>query len=152
MTDRPRVRDYMATDLVTLDPVMEINRAMHVLLDKRLSGAPVVDKTGWLIGILSKKDCLKAALQASYWRSYDSRGRNPSRRDGYRYCCRSVSGQQIPPLSGHAGRQAGRTGQPRRHPARAKRSMEPNERLDFWNDRVIELLYLPTGSQQSSWM
>lgn len=70
MTDRPRVRDYMATDLVTLDPVMEINRAMHVLLDKRLSGAPVVDKTGWLIGILSKKDCLKAALQASYWRDW----------------------------------------------------------------------------------
>ncbi|WP_299567553.1 CBS domain-containing protein [uncultured Sulfitobacter sp.] len=70
MTDRPRVRDYMATDLVTLDPGMEINRAMHVLLDKRLSGAPVVDKTGWLIGILSKKDCLKAALQTSYWRDW----------------------------------------------------------------------------------
>ena len=70
MTDRPRVRDYMATDLVTLDPGMEINRAMHVLLDKHLSGAPVVDDTGWPVGILSKKDCLKAALQASYWRDW----------------------------------------------------------------------------------
>lgn len=70
MTDRPRVRDYMATDLVTLAPGMEINHAMQVLLDGRFSGAPVVDEAGRLVGVLSKKDCLKAALQASYWRDW----------------------------------------------------------------------------------
>lgn len=70
MTDRPRVRDYMATDLVTLAPDMEINHAMQILLDGHFSGAPVVDDTGRLVGVLSKKDCLKAALQASYWRDW----------------------------------------------------------------------------------
>ena len=70
MTEGPRVRDYMATDLVKLSPNMEINHAMKVLLDKRLSGAPVVDETGWLVGVLSKKDCMEAALQASYWRDW----------------------------------------------------------------------------------
>ena len=70
MTDRPRVRDYMATTLVTLSPRTEINRAMHILLDHHISGAPVVDNTGWLVGVLSKKDCLKAALHASYWREW----------------------------------------------------------------------------------
>lgn len=70
MTDRPRVCDYMATDLVTLSPGTEINRAMQVLLDKHISGAPVVDAAGTLVGVLSKKDCLNAALQASYWRDW----------------------------------------------------------------------------------
>jgi CBS domain-containing protein len=70
MTERPRIRDYMARDLVTLTPETEINRAMHILLDRRISGAPVLDGTGFLIGVLSKKDCLKAALQASYWRDW----------------------------------------------------------------------------------
>lgn len=70
MTDRPRISDYMARDLVTLSPGMEINRAMHILLDRKISGAPVVDGQGALIGILSKKDCLKAALDASYYRDW----------------------------------------------------------------------------------
>ena len=70
MTDRPRVRDYMSRKLVTLTPQTEINRAMHILLDERISGAPVVDEHGWLVGVLSKKDCLKAALHAAYWRDW----------------------------------------------------------------------------------
>ncbi len=70
MTGRARVSDFMATDLVTLPVDMEINRAMHVLLDRRISGAPVVDGQGWLVGVLSKKDCLRAALQASYFREW----------------------------------------------------------------------------------
>jgi len=70
MSTRPRVRDYMATKLVTLSPEMEILHAMQVLLDKRISGAPVVDKTGALVGVLSKKDCLKAALNAAYFQEW----------------------------------------------------------------------------------
>ncbi len=70
MIDRPRISDYMSHDLVTLSPDMEINRAMHILLDRKLSGAPVVDAQGALVGVLSKKDCLKAALDASYYRDW----------------------------------------------------------------------------------
>jgi CBS domain-containing protein len=66
MTDRPKIRDYMAVDLVILAPDMEVIHAMETLLDKRISGAPVVDGKGNLVGVLSKKDCLKAALNASY--------------------------------------------------------------------------------------
>ena len=70
MTDRPCIRDYMVRDLVTLTPETEINRAMHILLDRRISGAPVLDENGWLVGVLSKRDCLKAALHAAYWRDW----------------------------------------------------------------------------------
>ncbi len=66
MTRRPIVADYMATDLVTLSPEMEINRATAILLEKHYSGAPVIDGAMKLVGVLSKKDCLRAALNASY--------------------------------------------------------------------------------------
>ena len=72
MTDVSLVSDYMARNLITLSPDMEINHAMNILLDERISGAPVVDATGALVGVLSKKDCLKAALEASYYRDWGS--------------------------------------------------------------------------------
>jgi len=64
------VSDYMTRDLVTLTPDTEINRAMNLLLDNEISGAPVLDANGALVGVLSKKDCLKAAMDASYYRSW----------------------------------------------------------------------------------
>ncbi len=70
MTPAATVADYMTRSLVTLAPETEINRAMSVLLDKRISGAPVVDGTGVLVGVLSKKDCLRAAVEASYYRDW----------------------------------------------------------------------------------
>jgi CBS domain-containing protein len=70
MDNAPLISDYMTTDLITLNPEMEINHAMNILLEKHISGAPVIDANGKLIGILSKKDCLKAALDASYYRDW----------------------------------------------------------------------------------
>lgn len=64
------VADYMSRDLIILSPEQEINHAMNILLDHRLSGAPVLDQNGGLVGVLSKKDCLKAALEASYYREW----------------------------------------------------------------------------------
>jgi len=69
----PLVADFMSKDLVTLTPDMEINRAMNILLDRRISGAPVLDSDGFLIGVLTKRDCLKAALDASYYRDWGGR-------------------------------------------------------------------------------
>jgi len=64
------VADYMARDLITLSPDTEINQATKLLLDHRISGAPVLDVSGTLVGVLSKKDCLKAAMDASYYRDW----------------------------------------------------------------------------------
>lgn len=66
MPSRPTISAYMATRLVTLPPDMEINRAMVVLLENRFSGAPVVNAIGELVGVLSKKDCFRSAMHASY--------------------------------------------------------------------------------------
>ncbi len=59
-------RDYMANDVVVLKPDTELHRAMRVLLDNNISGAPVVDGQGNLVGLLTEKDCFKAAFEASY--------------------------------------------------------------------------------------
>ena len=40
--------------------------AVRVLVDRRLSGAPVVDERGNLVGVLTERDFLKAALVAGY--------------------------------------------------------------------------------------
>lgn len=60
------VKDYMSANLITFTPDMGVLRAISLLTEKGVSGAPVVDKLGDLIGILSEKDCLRVALTASY--------------------------------------------------------------------------------------
>lgn len=61
-----RVSDYMARDLVTLTPDMRVLDAVNTLVKRRISGAPVVDHHGTLVGILSDMDCIKVALNAAY--------------------------------------------------------------------------------------
>lgn len=58
--------DIMITQLVTFQPDTNIHKAIHVLLDKRISGAPVVGANGDLVGVLSKKDCLKIVFSTAY--------------------------------------------------------------------------------------
>ena len=65
------VRDYMATELVTLEPEQELLAAANMLIEHDISGAPVVDGDGRMVGILTERDCLQAALQAEY---YGTRG------------------------------------------------------------------------------
>lgn len=66
-------RDYMSVKLVTFTPDMEIHRAINALLKHRISGAPVIDAEGRLVGIISKKDCLRIAFSASYHKDLGGR-------------------------------------------------------------------------------
>lgn len=60
------VKDYMARTLVTFKPETDVLDAVHVLINKRIAGAPVVDNSGNLLGMLSELDCMKVALNAGY--------------------------------------------------------------------------------------
>ena len=59
MDTLPIVRDYMDRQVATLRPETDILDAVGLLLEKRVTGAPVVDKAGRLVGILTEKDCLR---------------------------------------------------------------------------------------------
>lgn len=63
--DSVRVRDYMSTRLVSFHPDMEVMQAVHTLVEKGISGAPVLDQDGRLVGMLSQRDCLSIALIAA---------------------------------------------------------------------------------------
>lgn len=61
------VKDYMTADPLAFKPEMDVLTAVHQLLVHHLSGAPVVDTQGHLVGFFSEKDGLKVALNASYY-------------------------------------------------------------------------------------
>ncbi len=64
--DEHQVKDYMITDLIVAAPQMEIRRAVHLLLKHGISGVPVIDDSGGLVGMLTERDCIEVALHASY--------------------------------------------------------------------------------------
>lgn len=68
-----KVRDWMTANVLTLGPQMEMLRAVHMLVENRISGAPVIDENGKLVGILSEKDCMRVALEAGYHAHYGGR-------------------------------------------------------------------------------
>ncbi len=63
----PLARDVMVTDLVVLRPETSVHEAMTLLMSSGISGAPVVDAHGSVVGILTEKDCLRAIFPASYY-------------------------------------------------------------------------------------
>lgn len=67
MSDPLRVRDYMRTDPHTIGENAEIMSAVKQLVDKQISGLPVLDANGVLVGILTERDCIAVALQSGYF-------------------------------------------------------------------------------------
>jgi CBS domain-containing protein len=59
VSELPIVRDYMDKRVPSVGPDTEILDAIEFLLRHRVTGAPVVDDAGYLIGMLTEKDCLK---------------------------------------------------------------------------------------------
>ena len=53
------VTDYMTRNVITFHPEQSIAEAMDVFLEHRISGAPVVDGSHKIVGVLSEIDCLK---------------------------------------------------------------------------------------------
>ena len=62
-----KVRDYMVTRLVTFEEKTNVLEAMTTLLEQRISGAPVVDADGQMVGILSEVDLMQVVVQDSYY-------------------------------------------------------------------------------------
>lgn len=59
MAKLPAIHEYMSTETLVLDPATDIYKAVDELLAHNVTGAPVVDGEGNLVGFISEKDCLK---------------------------------------------------------------------------------------------
>ncbi|NLR94121.1 MULTISPECIES: CBS domain-containing protein [Flammeovirga] len=62
----PSVEKYMTKKLIVFKPEQNIEEAMQVLVEEKISGAPVVNESGDLVGMLSEKDCLHIILESRY--------------------------------------------------------------------------------------
>ena len=60
------VKDHMSKNVITLNQDMEILSAVQVLIKHNISGAPVIDDHGRLVGLLTERDCMAVAMQADY--------------------------------------------------------------------------------------
>ena len=60
------VQDLMETEYVTLTPDMPITEAVSILVEQKVTGAPVLDEDGTVIGLLSEKQCLGSLLSGAY--------------------------------------------------------------------------------------
>lgn len=60
----PRARDVMTTKLTCLNEDEFVYDAVKKLLARNISGAPVIDDKRRLVGVLSEKDCIRAAMRA----------------------------------------------------------------------------------------
>lgn len=53
------VQDVMVSPVVAADPVTDVRRIARVMLEYALPAVPVVDDSGWLIGIVAHQDILR---------------------------------------------------------------------------------------------
>ena len=61
------IKEFMAKQLITFQSDTPIETAMESFLEKKISGAPVLDDQGKLVGVLSEKDCMRTLFESSYY-------------------------------------------------------------------------------------
>lgn len=61
------ISHFMIKDVITFRKNTPINEAIGIMLQRKISGAPVVDSKGKVVGMLSEKDCLKVLLDEGYY-------------------------------------------------------------------------------------
>ncbi len=54
-----KLKEIMVKNLITATPFTPVSIIVKVLIEKRISGMPVVNKKGQLVGIVSEKDMLR---------------------------------------------------------------------------------------------
>ena len=61
------VTDYMSKKLVTFTPQQSILEVMELFTKHNISGGPVLDDNGFLVGIISEADCMKQISESRYF-------------------------------------------------------------------------------------
>ena len=70
-----KAKDVMTAKIVTVSPDHSVRHAARIMLDHRISGMPVVDDNGRLVGIVSEGDFLRRSeLGASAFPAGEARG------------------------------------------------------------------------------
>src|SRR5882724_3187042 len=56
-----KAKDVMTRPVISIEPGTSVQQAAQLMLQRRISGLPVIDKTGHLVGIVTEADFLRRA-------------------------------------------------------------------------------------------
>ena len=59
--------DFMSENPVTFTPDTDIFDAIHIFLQRKVSGATVLNQHNEVVGVISELDCLKAIINQGYY-------------------------------------------------------------------------------------
>jgi len=60
------ISKYMVTKLITFKANTELTEVVSAFLDNKISGAPVLNDNGELVGVIDDKDCLNTFVDSVY--------------------------------------------------------------------------------------
>ncbi|MEM6321321.1 MAG: CBS domain-containing protein [Bacteroidota bacterium] len=66
MNRNESIAKHMATQLITFKPEDDIWDAINSIVKHKISGTPIVDSSGKLVGMLSEADCMRVMLEGAY--------------------------------------------------------------------------------------
>lgn len=61
-----KIEDYMARKLITFHPDQPMGEVVDALMKNKISGGPVINEDGELVGVISEGDCLKEVVKGKY--------------------------------------------------------------------------------------
>lgn len=68
LTNKPiLVSDYMIKKVISFSPEDSLLNVIDTLIRKHISGAPVLNNRGELVGIISEGDCIKKITESRYF-------------------------------------------------------------------------------------
>jgi CBS domain-containing protein len=62
-----KAKDVMTSPVISVEPDASIWEAVGIMLQRRISGVPVIDKDGRLVGMVSEGDFLRRAETGTQW-------------------------------------------------------------------------------------
>jgi CBS domain-containing protein len=77
-----KIEEAMTRDVITVSPQTPIHQAAKVMVDHGISGLPVIDDEGRLVGVISDGDLiirLRPRLKTPWWRSFFDHGERLAR-------------------------------------------------------------------------
>ena len=76
------VEDVMTRDVITVSPATPIHEAARLMVEHRISGLPVIDAEGHLVGIISDGDLIvrqRRQNETPWWHLFFTRGEQMAR-------------------------------------------------------------------------